>query len=223
MISVIIPAYNEEQALPATLQRLAEQGTEHEVIVVDGGSADRTCEIARSTARVQLLFAPKGRAAQMNAGARIARGEWLLFLHADTCLPINALRKITDSAASVQAGGFKHRFSGQDWRLRLISGMNNLRCRITRVIYGDQALFVRRHLFERLGGFSEQAIVEDVALCEKLLRVTRPVILDEYAITDARKFIKHGVWRSFMRVAAILIRVQFRLPIRSKTFFEDVR
>ena len=223
MISVIIPAYNEEQALPATLQRLAEQGTEHEVIVVDGGSADRTCEIARSTARVQLLFAPKGRAAQMNAGARIARGEWLLFLHADTLLPKNALRKITDLESGVQAGGFKHRFSGQDWRLRLISWMNNLRCKITHVIYGDQAMFVRRALFERIGGFPEQTVLEDVALCEKLLPVTRPVILDECAITDARKFIKHGVWRSLMRVAVILIRVQFRWALRSKTFFEDVR
>ena len=223
MISVIIPVYNEEHALPATLQRLTGQGLKHEVIIVDGGSKDRTCEIASHTARAQLLFVPKGRAAQMNAGARIARGEWLLFLHADTLLPKNALRKIADLESGVQAGGFKHRFSGQDWRLRLISWMNNLRCKITRVIYGDQALFVRRSLFERLGGFSEQAIIEDVALCENLLRVTRPVILDEYAITDARKFIKHGVWRSFMRVAAILIRVQFRLPIRSKTFFEDVR
>lgn len=223
MISVIIPVYNEEHALPATLQRLAEQGLKHEVIIVDGGSKDRTCEIASHTARAQLLFVPKGRAAQMNAGARIARGEWLLFLHADTLLPKNALRKIADLESGVQAGGFKHRFSGQDWRLRLISWMNNLRCKITRVIYGDQALFVRRSLFERLGGFSEQAIIEDVALCENLLRVTRPVILDEYAITDARKFIKHGVWRSLMRVAVILIRVQFRLPIRSKTFFEDVR
>ena len=190
---------------------------------MDGGSVDRTCKIARSTTHTQLLFAPKGRASQMNAGARSARGEWLLFLHADTLLPLNALREITNLEPGVQAGGFKHRFSGYDWRLRLISWINNLRCKLTRVIYGDQALFVRRTLFERMGGFPEQAILEDVALCEKLLLVTRPVILDECAITDARKFIKHGVWRSLMRVTVILIRVQFRWALRSKTFFEDVR
>lgn len=223
MISVIIPVYNEEQALPATLQQLDGQGVEHEVIVVDGGSEDRTCEIARRIARVHLQFAPKGRASQMNAGARTARGEWLLFLHADTLLPVNALSKITNLESETQAGGFSHCFSGQDWRLRLISWMNNVRCKFTHVIYGDQALFVRRTLFERIGGFPEQTALEDVALCEKLLRVTWPVMLGECAITDARKFIKHGIWRSLMRVAAILIRAQFRLAPRSKAFFEDVR
>jgi glycosyltransferase involved in cell wall biosynthesis len=123
MVSVIIPAYNEERALPATLRHLLLQPGDFEVFVVDGGSTDRTCEIAASDSRVRVLRASKGRASQMNAGAVQARGEWLLFLHADTLLPDGSLARLNslENDPSVQAGGFLHRFSGNDWRLRLVS------------------------------------------------------------------------------------------------------
>lgn len=146
MISIIIPTLNEAQALPATLARAFAQTGECEIIVVDGGSRDTTCAIATADARVHLVAAPKGRASQMNAGARRARGEWLLFLHADTLLPDGALAAITTLPDDIQAGGFRHRFSGDDRCLRLISWMHNWRCRWTHVFYGDQALFVRRLL-----------------------------------------------------------------------------
>ncbi|MGH8580903.1 MAG: TIGR04283 family arsenosugar biosynthesis glycosyltransferase, partial [Gammaproteobacteria bacterium] len=149
MISVIIPAYNEEKTLPGTLRALFRQPGVFEVIVVDGGSSDGTRELARDYAGVRLLTAPKGRASQMNAGARAASGEWLLFLHADTQLPDNALSRLDQWEADphYQAGGFTQRFSGDDWRLRLVSFLDNVRCRRTRIIFGDQALFVRRVLF----------------------------------------------------------------------------
>lgn len=101
----------------------------------------------------------------------MAAGEWLLFLHADTMLPEGALQRLNDSERdlTIQAGGFLHRFSGNDWRLRLISRLGNFRCRHSRVIYGDQAMFVRRRLFESLGGFPDQPILEDVAFCENLI------------------------------------------------------
>lgn len=152
MISVVIPAYNEERALPATLRRLFEQAGSYEVIVVDGGSHDRTCEIVRRwpinsrlPAPLTLVTAPKGRASQMNAGAKLARGEWLLFLHADTLLPVDALSRINalERNLTIQAGGFRHRFSGSDWRLRMISWLDNFRCVRSHIIYGDQAVFVR--------------------------------------------------------------------------------
>ena len=223
MISVIIPVYNEALTLPATLQRLEKQTAAHEVIIVDGGSHDRTCDIARASPRVRLLVANKGRATQMNAGAHLAQGEWLVFLHADTLLPDNALNHIAGLPAHIQAGGFRHCFSGHDWRLRLISGINNMRCRITRIIYGDQALFVRRHLHARLGGFPELPFLEDIAFGERLLHVTHPLLLDMAAVTDARRFIKCGVWRSLWRVAVILLRAQLHLPARNNAFFDDVR
>ncbi|TKB81410.1 MAG: glycosyltransferase [Nitrospira sp.] len=225
MVSVIIPTYHEERALPGTLERLFQQAGEYEVLVVDGGSTDRTCDLVAHEARVRLLHAPKGRAAQMNRGAAEAQGEWLLFLHADTSLPDGALARLNASEpdGSIQAGGFLHRFSGSDWRLRVISFLDNVRCRQSRVIYGDQAMFVRRSLFQALGGFPDQPILEDVAFCEKLQAAARPVLFAPPVVTDARKFIRMGIWRSFIRVLLIILHVQFRLPILPRVFFQDVR
>jgi rSAM/selenodomain-associated transferase 2 len=225
MISVIIPTFNEEKALPSTLRHLLEQPGDYEVIVVDGGSGDRTCAIAQAEPRVCLLTAPKGRASQMNAGAKEARGEWVLFLHADTRLPEGALIRLNamELDLAIQAGGFLHRFSGVDWRLRLVSFLDNFRCRRTRIIYGDQALFVRRELFESLGGFPEQPILEDVAFCEKLVRVASPVLLTSPVLTDSRKFVSMGIWRSLARVLLIILCVEFRLPVLPRGFFQDVR
>ncbi|MDR4463867.1 MAG: TIGR04283 family arsenosugar biosynthesis glycosyltransferase [Nitrospira sp.] len=225
MISVIMPAYNEEKALPSTLAALFAQTGEFEVILVDGGSSDRTCEMAQGFSGVRMLSASKGRASQMNAGATKARGEWLLFLHADTILPDGALQRLNDLERdqTVQAGGFMHQFSGDDWRLRVISFLDNFRCKRSRIIYGDQGLFVRRALFEQLNGFPEQPILEDVAFCERLIQVTDPVLLHPPVVTDARKFMKMGIWRSFVRVLLIILHVEYRLPILPRLFFQDVR
>ena len=237
MISVIMPAYNEERALPNTLRALFTQQGELEVIVVDGGSTDgtmnvleefgfipdashRTFHISRFT-----VHAPKGRASQMNAGATKATGEWLLFLHADTVLPSGAVQRLNEMEAdqTIQAGGFMHQFSGDDWRLKLISFLDNFRCIRSRIIYGDQALFVRRALFEQLGGFPNRPILEDVVFCERLIAVTTPLLLSPSVVTDARKFLKMGVWRSFLRVLLIILHVEFCLPVLPRAFFKDVR
>lgn len=225
MVSVIIPTYNEEKALPATLHYLLDQPGHYDVLIADGGSTDRTGEIAQREPRVRFLTAPKGRASQMNAGATHATGEWLLFLHADTLLPDGALARLNAMEAdlAIQAGGFLHRFDGDDWRLRLVSCLDNIRCRRSRIIYGDQAMFVRRLLFEQLGGFPDQPILEDMAFCEKLCRVVTPVLLSPPVVTDSRKFVKMGIWRSFARVLLIILHVEFRLPILPRAFFRDVR
>jgi rSAM/selenodomain-associated transferase 2 len=237
MVSVVIPAYNEEKALPHTLRELLRQSGDYEVIIVDGGSSDRTlavlaeftfteCAAPRTPHDSRLfLTAPKGRASQMNAGAKEARGEWLLFLHADTVLPPGAIQRLNEMEPNqtIQAGGFMHKFSGDDWRLKLISFLDNFRCIRSRIIYGDQALFVRCALFEQLGGFPNRPILEDVAFCERLIAVTTPLLLSPSVVTDARKFLKMGVWRSFLRVLLIILHVEFHLPVLPRAFFQDVR
>ena len=235
MVSVVIPAYNEEKALPHTLCELFRQPGDYEVIVVDGGSTDRTLAVLaefsfseyssshrRFPSRLRMT-APKGRALQMNAGAREATGDWLLFLHADTALPSGAIQRLNEMDQTIRAGGFKHQFSGDDRRVKFISFLDNFRCIRSRIIYGDQALFVRRALFEQLGGFPNQPILEDVAFCERLIAVTTPLLLSSFVVTDARKFLKMGVWRSFLRVLLIILHVEFRLPVLPRAFFQDVR
>ncbi|MDA0738000.1 MAG: TIGR04283 family arsenosugar biosynthesis glycosyltransferase [Nitrospirae bacterium] len=226
-----MPTYNEEKALPFTLSALLQAHAPYEVVIVDGGSTDRTKHIARGTPNVTFLTAPKGRASQMNAGADYAielstdSNDWLLFLHADTILPAESLHRLQAMREdlSVQAGGFFHQFSGKDWRLRFISWLDNFRCKHSRVIYGDQALFVRRGLFERLGGFPNQPILEDVAFCEKIIAHTTPILLNPPVVTDSRKFVQMGIWRSLARVFLIIISVEFRLPVLTPAFFRDIR
>ena len=225
MISVIIPTWNEASAIRQTLERLFAQDGDFEVVIADGGSRDQTLRIAQAWPSVRVVHAPKGRATQMNAGARAARGEWLLFLHADTLLPEEALVSIHALAPDVEAGGFRHRFSGSGCSLWLISLVDNIRCHTTRIIYGDQAMFVRRTLFQRLGGFPDTDKLEDVLFCERLVETTRPVLLNRHVVTDARKFLAMGVWRSLGRVVVILLCVQLRRPIPefALPFFTDVR
>jgi glycosyltransferase involved in cell wall biosynthesis len=179
--------------------------------------------IAAADPRVRLVVAPRGRAAQMNAGARLARGEWLLFLHADTLLPADGLARIAALPAEVAAGCFRQRFSGDDWRLRFVSWLDNYRCERTRVMYGDQAMFVRRGLFERLGGFPDVEILEDVVFSERLGALTRPILIDDAVVTDSRKFVQMGVFRSLLRCCAILLCYELRLPIPARSFFHPVR
>jgi rSAM/selenodomain-associated transferase 2 len=223
VVSVIIPAFNEASTLPRSLPALLAQAGAFEVIVVDGGSTDDTCDIVRTCPDVRLVTAPKGRAVQMNAGARTAHGEMLLFLHADTLLPPGAISQLETLDPQIHAGAHRHRFTPENWQLRLVSAGNNCRCRITRVYYGDQALFVRSKLFHELGGFPDVPMLEDVMFCERLRRVTRPVLLRQAVRTDARRFLEHGVWRSVWFALAILARHKRGMPQRGRGFFEEVR
>lgn len=224
MISVVIPTLNEERALPETLARLTEQGTAHEIVVADGGSSDRT-QAAASRAGAAWVQAPRGRGAQMNAGARrtaCAPGEWLLFLHADTHLPPGALNAIAALPVQAQCGCFHQAFGGGHPLLKAVSRLHNWRCRKTQIMYGDQAMFVRRGLFEALGGFPETEL-EDVKLSERLREQTAPVFLPATVVTDARRFLAQGIVRSMGRIFLLLLCHRYRLPLLGRRFFDPVR
>jgi rSAM/selenodomain-associated transferase 2 len=223
MISVVIPVLNEALALPATLVALLADPGDAEIIAVDGGSSDSTRDVLARFPGIRVLEATRGRAPQMNAGVSVANGDVLLFLHADTLLPPGALAAIAQASRTrgFAYGGFRHRFSGRDWRLTLLSALTNLRCRITGTFYGDQAMFVSRQAFVAAGGFPDR-LAEDIGLCEALRRRARPAFLPLTVVTSSRKFERMGIWRSFARVLAILLCLQLgRKP--PAAFFADIR
>jgi len=226
LISIIIPALNEELALPATLDAILVQPVDSEVIVVDGGSVDQTPQIVEAAAardhRLQILRAPRGRALQMNAGAGAARGDWLLFLHADTLLPQNGLGAIENQPETIQAGCFTHRFSGTSAMLRTLSWFHNHRFGVTRVIYGDQAMFIRRGLFQKLDGFPVQPM-EDIAFGLELRAATVPVMLPEIVTTDSRKFDQMGHWRALAHSIFLLLRFRNGADVSGDRFFGNYR
>jgi len=198
-LTIIMPVLNEASGIAAALRALAPlRARGAELIVVDGGSGDGTAEFARPLADV-VLNAARGRAAQMNAGAAAARGDVLLFLHADTALPENADHLILGGLArSGRAWGrFDVRFDAGG-PLRLVALMMNTRSRATGICTGDQAMFVTRAAFDQAGGFPPIALMEDVALSARLKRVSRPLCLSARATTSGRRWRRHGFMRTIL-------------------------
>jgi rSAM/selenodomain-associated transferase 2 len=204
-LSIIVPVLNEQAGIAAMLQDLSGlRARGAEVIVVDGGSRDDTVALARPLCD-RLIAAPRGRAAQMNAGAGVARGDVLLFLHADTGLPADADRLILDGlTASGRASGsrvwgrFDVRIEGRHPLFPVIATMMNLRSRATGIATGDQAIFVDKTAFAAVGGFPDIALMEDIALSRRLKRLGRPLCLDARALTSGRRWEKHGVVRTIL-------------------------
>jgi rSAM/selenodomain-associated transferase 2 len=199
-ISIIIPTLNEAAGIAQALQRLQPlRARGHEVIVVDGGSRDGTPALAQPLAD-RVLHAPRGRARQMNAGAHAARGEVVLFLHADTRLPEDADRLVLDVMRRAQRrwGRFDVAIEGSHPLLRVIAWSMNLRSRLTSVCTGDQCLFADRALFLQMGGYPPIALMEDIALSKILRRTARPLVLRPAAVTSGRRWEARGVWRTML-------------------------
>jgi rSAM/selenodomain-associated transferase 2 len=166
------------------------------VVVVDCGSTDQTVELARPLCD-KVVVSEKGRALQMNAGAAAAKGDLLLFLHADTRLPANSLEHLASFVHSSRPWGrFDVRLSGERPLFRVIAWFMNQRSRLTGICTGDQAMFVRRDAFEALGGFQPMPLMEDVEFSRRLCLVSRPFCINEPVVTDSRRWQKHGAWRT---------------------------
>lgn len=195
-ISIIIPVLNEADNIAATLERLAPlrlRGVE--IVVADGGSSDGTVGRALPLSDA-VIPAPRGRAWQMNAGARAAKGDALLFLHADTQLPADADALVLAALAMRAWGRFDVRIAGRAAMLPVIARLMNLRSRLTGIATGDQAIFMTRAAFEIVGGFPEIALMEDIAASKRLKAIGAPACLHAKVVTSGRRWEKHGVMRT---------------------------
>ena len=219
-LSIIIPALNEAGCIRDILRQLqALRAQGHEVILVDGGSCDETIALAQALVD-QLLPAPAGRALQMNVGAKAASGQVFWFLHADTLVPDKAARLIIEALQQAGSWGrFDVRLSGDKLLLRLVERMMNWRSRFTGVASGDQGIFVTRKLFERVGGFAELPLMEDIDLSRRLKREQWPVCLRDTLTTSSRRWERNGVLRTitlmwYLRLAYFLGVSPARLAMR---------
>jgi rSAM/selenodomain-associated transferase 2 len=222
-ISVVIPVLNEESTLASTLDGL--RSFSAEVVVVDGGSKDRTREIAEQK-RATLITSPPGRARQMNAGAETAVGDVFLFLHADTYLPRSAMADIVSALQDPYCvgGRFDIRLDSPGWMFRLIGFLISLRSRWSRVATGDQAIFVRREVFRSLSGYPEIPLMEDIEFGRRLKKMGKVACLRSQVVTSTRRWEREGVWRTILKMWALkflfLIGVS---PFRLKRFYGDTR
>lgn len=202
-VAVILPVLNEAGTLPTLLEHLRQQMPD-EIIVVDGGSTDTTRDIvwARTDPlSVRWLVSARGRASQMNTAAAAARADVLLFLHADTRLPLDALESVR---AVIRAGNvwgrFDVRLDNPRFVYRVIERFMNWRSALTGIATGDQAIFVRRNVFDKLGGYPAIALMEDIALSARLKRIMAPVRLRAVVTTSARRWERHGVAHTVARM-----------------------
>lgn len=199
-ISIIIPVLNETATIVAALEALAPlRANGCEVIVVDGGSSDETAALAKPHADFVIASA-RGRAVQMNAGAALARGDVLLFLHADTRLPDDAGRLVLNGLARSKRawGRFDIAIDGQHPLLPVVAAAMNIRSRLTGIATGDQAMFVTREAFDTVGGFPGIALMEDITLARHLKRVSRPLCLSARVTTSGRRWESRGVLRTIL-------------------------
>jgi len=197
-ISIIIPVLNEAGCISQTLSALQALRTAgHEVVVVDGGSEDDTIALCQPLSD-HVIKAPRGRSRQMNVGAQAATGEIFLFLHADTFLPQDGDRLILDGLRQHDRswGRFDVRLSGTQLFLRIVECLMNWRSRLTGIATGDQGIFVKRKLFEAVGGFPDIDLMEDVALSRILKRLGPPLCLRERVLTSSRRWDKNGILRT---------------------------
>jgi rSAM/selenodomain-associated transferase 2 len=224
--SIIIPVLNEEAVLDFQLGNLVRQFSQidYELLIVDGGSTDRTIEIARRFGKV--ITSSRGRALQMNTGATLSTGEVFLFLHADTFLPDDAFCAIEHALKSRQVvgGAFRMCFNCDQWSYRLVAFTTNLRSRIRKISTGDQAYFVRSITFHAIGGFPDQPLMEDLEFITQLRKIGKVVLLPQYVTTSARRHEKYGLIRSVLFMWCLRTLYTFGAsPARLHRMYADVR
>jgi len=207
--SIIIPTLNEEETIQSCLLALLPLRNECEIIIADCDSIDNTQILAAPLADIVITSA-KGRAKQMNNGAKYATGDVLIFLHADTCLPENALQLIQQEISSArQWGRFDIQLSGNPYMLKVIAQMMNWRSRLTGIATGDQVIFVTRLAFEKAGQYPEINLMEDIALCKALKKIGPPIRLKDKVISSGRRWEHNGIYKTILLMWSIRLRYFF--------------
>jgi uncharacterized protein len=226
-ISVVLPVLDERECLPRSLAELRKQNWIHEIIVVDGGSTDGTREWLARQSDVRIADAPRGKGVQMNAGAGLATGNVLLFLHADALLPCDAGEQIRRAfqARAVAGGCFLVRLDEtRPWALKTVSAGINLRARLTRSGTGDQAIFVRKSIFRQSGGCPNWPLFEDVELVRRIKRCGKFRVVRSPVTISARRYRRYGIVRTACLIYALRLAFSFGVsPFTLKKWFEDVR
>ena len=214
-VSIIIPVLNEAGNLAHLFTNINKLNPKpQQVILVDGGSTDDSIDIIRifinelmpdNNRKIdwQMTESKSGRALQMNTGAALATAEILLFLHADTQLPIDAIESISEATKRAEWGRFDVQIDSRQLMLKLVSQMINWRSKLSGIATGDQAIFISQSLFEQIGGYPNQALMEDVELCNQLKStqlkdIAKPACLKNKVITSARRWQQHGTWRTIL-------------------------
>lgn len=217
MISIIVPTCNEEMLLPSCLDRVFSQKGEYQVIISDGGSTDRTLEIARRYTGLVVARERPNLAGQLNAGAALAAGNILLFLHADSLLPSGSVARLEALPDRVAGGAFTMEVTGHRPFYRLLSWGGNLYCRLTGTYFGDRGIFVRSAVFQEMGGFADLPIMTDVEFSRRLKDWGRTVLLPGPIMSSSRKFDRENPWRTLYLIIYALIAFRLKVdPVKIK-------
>jgi rSAM/selenodomain-associated transferase 2 len=195
-ISIIVPTLNEAKNIEVAINS-TQSVKDIEIIVVDGGSKDNTVQIIQDLG-IKVLFSTPCRACQMNVGALFATNEILLFLHGDTALPLQFDVMVRDALQQpgIVAGAFSLRIDSSQWSLRLVEWGVSIRSHFFHLPYGDQAIFIKREVFEQVGGFPELPIMEDFEMMQRLQRIGRIAIVPTAVLTSARRWLQKGVFKT---------------------------
>lgn len=197
-LAIVVPVFNEEAVLPEWIVKAQQWGAD-ELIVVDGGSTDHTCRLLADS-HIRWISSILGRAAQMNAGFQECKSDIILFIHSDTIINSSHLLAVKQAMQdkSVVGGRFDVRLSGDGFAFRVIAYFINLRSRLSGISTGDQCQFVRRSVFERMGGFPEQALMEDIEFSKRLKRYGKIACLRQKVVTSSRRWESHGIIRTVL-------------------------